>query len=524
MPSFKPPQQFNFREPQGWPEWRSQFQRFRTANELTDKSGEVQVSSLIYSMGPEAENIFTQFGLVDADANDFQTVIGRFNAYSEPKRNVIHERAKFHKRNQKEGESVEEYIRHLYELSEHADFADSESTIRYRLVLGLLDQELSEKLQLESELTLTKAIQLARQSELVKSQIREQRGLAHSSVDAVRGRGSGHPKRQYHARSGGTCSKRGQGRGQELQSKQSTGARNSIQNCYFCASSHLRRQCPAYGKVCKACNKPNHFARFRACKKKAVSELQAEQSGEYHLFSVTNSSNEAPRRVSVKLNGTDRGTSFKIDTGADVSVMSLQTYNNMLRKPPLQKTAAVLRSPGGTLDCKGKTEVTARVKGVDYPLRIYAVSSATECLRSREAAARMRLIRRVDTVKKPEETLFSELDAKSCEMCTCENQTQRWQPTIQPVDSKKSANSSSTEGERWTPKDGRNGHHRADTRANRLVRRYCDSTKERRWGADLHWLQKAERCDQAWKICLTNSWRHPSQTEGIHHLYQVGCV
>ena len=217
-------------------------------------------------------------------------------------------------------------IRHLYELSEHADFADRESTIHDRLVLGLLDQELSEKLQLESELTLTKATQLARQSELVKIQIREQRGLAHSSGDAVRGGGSGHPKRQYHAHSSrGTCSKWGQGRGQELQSKQSTGARNSIQNCYFCASSHLRRQCPAHGKVFKACNKPNHFARSRACKKKAVSELQAEQSEGYHLLSVTNSSNEAPWRVSVKLNGTDPGTSFKIDTGADVSFMSLQT-------------------------------------------------------------------------------------------------------------------------------------------------------------------------------------------------------
>ena len=90
--------------------------------------------------------------------------------------------------------------------------------------------------------------------------------------------------------------------------------------------------------------------------------------------------------------------------------MSLQTYNNMSPKPPLQKTAAVLRSPAGTLDCKGKIEVTARVKGVDYPLRIYVVSSAIECLLSREAAARMRLILRVDTVKKPEETIFSELD------------------------------------------------------------------------------------------------------------------
>ena len=60
-----------------------------------------------------------------------------------------------------------------------------------------------EKLQLESELTLTKVAQLGRRSELVKLQIREQRGLEHSSVDAVRGGGSGHPKRQYHT-AGGT--------------------------------------------------------------------------------------------------------------------------------------------------------------------------------------------------------------------------------------------------------------------------------------------------------------------------------
>ena len=30
-------------------------------------------------MGPEAEKIFTQFGLADAEPNDFHTVIGRFS-------------------------------------------------------------------------------------------------------------------------------------------------------------------------------------------------------------------------------------------------------------------------------------------------------------------------------------------------------------------------------------------------------------------------------------------------------------
>ena len=67
-----------------------------------------------------------------------------------PQVNVIHERATFHKQSQREGECVEEYVRSLFELSEHAQFAEKEETIRDRLVLGLQDQELSQKLQLET--------------------------------------------------------------------------------------------------------------------------------------------------------------------------------------------------------------------------------------------------------------------------------------------------------------------------------------------------------------------------------------
>ena len=73
----------------------------------------------------------------------------------------------------REGESVDEYVRSLFELSEHAQFAEKEETIRDRLVLGLQDQELSQKLQLESDLTLAKAVKIARQHELVKTQIKE---------------------------------------------------------------------------------------------------------------------------------------------------------------------------------------------------------------------------------------------------------------------------------------------------------------------------------------------------------------
>ena len=70
---------------------------------------------------------------------NFERVLQEFDKYFVPKKNVIHECATFHRRSQREGESIEEYIHCLYELSEHAELAEKETTICDRLVLGMLD-------------------------------------------------------------------------------------------------------------------------------------------------------------------------------------------------------------------------------------------------------------------------------------------------------------------------------------------------------------------------------------------------
>ena len=38
-------------------------------------------------------------------------------------------------------------------------------------------------------------------------------------------------------------------------------SQSGIRNCKYCGSSHQWRQCPAYGKTCKACGKKSHFAK-----------------------------------------------------------------------------------------------------------------------------------------------------------------------------------------------------------------------------------------------------------------------
>ena len=91
----------------------------RCHSAIANKDGEVQVSTLIYTLDGEAEKIFGSFTFFEEE-DDFDVVMAKFDDYFIPKRNVIHERACFYQRVQRAGEKVETLIRALYELSEHA--------------------------------------------------------------------------------------------------------------------------------------------------------------------------------------------------------------------------------------------------------------------------------------------------------------------------------------------------------------------------------------------------------------------
>ncbi|UYV79808.1 K02A2.6-like [Cordylochernes scorpioides] len=99
-----------------------------------------------------------------------QSHIEAFDNHFIGKRNVVYERALFGLRSQRPEETIEEFVTVLHRISEHCEYANlREELIRDRLVLGVKDRKLSEKLMLNENLTLAKAVEIARQWEAVMS-------------------------------------------------------------------------------------------------------------------------------------------------------------------------------------------------------------------------------------------------------------------------------------------------------------------------------------------------------------------
>ena len=167
----QPPSAFSFRTPDEWPRWKKHFEQFRLASGLSGEGQEKQVSTLLYCMGEDADDTLTSTNITAAERKQYQSVIEKLDEFFQVRRNVIFERARFNRRVQKEGESVEQFITSLYSLVDTCDYGDlKDEMIRDRIVVSIRDQALSERLQTVADLTLEKAKTLVRQREAVHEQ------------------------------------------------------------------------------------------------------------------------------------------------------------------------------------------------------------------------------------------------------------------------------------------------------------------------------------------------------------------
>ena len=324
----QPPEPFNFRNPDDWPRWKRRFEQFRSASGLSEDAAKKQVNTLLYCLGEQAEAVLASTNVTEAERQVYDTVVAKFDAFFKIRRNVIFERARFNRRNQLGGESAEQYIMELHKLAENCDYGGmTTEMIRDRLVVGIRDAALSQRLQLDADLTLEKAKKMIRQREAVEEQQQVLKGAGEaSSLDGIQFR------RNPRAKAGKTY-KPAAASGREKP--------KSTKPCTRCGKGqHPRDKCPAKDATCHRCQKKGHYS--NQCFSKQVSEIAGESFLDTAFLNTVSADQTTAWVERILLNGCE--TTFKLDTGAEVTAISEETYLS-IKKPQLTSPQKILYGP-----------------------------------------------------------------------------------------------------------------------------------------------------------------------------------
>ena len=384
-----PPEPFNFKQPAEWPRWKRRFEQFREASGLSGENDTKQVNTPLYSMGEDAEDTLLSMDPTDEERVTYDGVIAKFDGFFKVRKNTIYDRTRFNRRVQEEGESIEQFITSLYGLVDLCEFDRlRDQMIRDHIVVGIRDKALSEQLQTDPDLTIDKAKRLTRQREAVHDQAGHMNGNgAEKRVDKVSSKHAAQKKKQG-------------------ASRQPLGSSSSGNKCSRCGKRpHSKQDCPARSITCYSCKKVGHFSSQCFSKhKKRVSDIKAKAQSEElgtnedikYLNVITLGPNQSSLNTTLSVNGKD--VSFKLDTGAEVTVVSEAILP--LRGASLKNTPIQLFGPAGkSLEVLGQASVKLSYDSRSATQSIFVVKGVSTNLLGLPAIRALQLLTITDEVE-----------------------------------------------------------------------------------------------------------------------------
>ena len=105
-----------------WVEYTERIEQYFQANDIR---AEKHVAVLLSAMGGKSYSLLRSLTAPEKpSAMPFVQLVNVMREHLSPKPLLIAERFRFHKRNQKEGESIVSYVADLKKLSEHCEFGN----------------------------------------------------------------------------------------------------------------------------------------------------------------------------------------------------------------------------------------------------------------------------------------------------------------------------------------------------------------------------------------------------------------
>ena len=360
---------------------------FAFGGPLKGKSEEQRCNYLMLWVGEKGRDVYKTWNLTSEESKKLSTYYEKFEAYVKPKSNNIFSRYKFHTIVQQEKESFEQFLTKLKIEVKDCGYKEPDEMVRDRVVIGCYSQKLREKLIQEgSELTLEKAVDIAQTQEMSCTQLR-----CMTTEDQ-----NVHSLREQRAR--------------KFKYKDDKRPRKPIEHehpCGKCGLKHEKSKCPAEGKKCAKCTKPNHFA--RVCKSKpkerksvyGVEENQDSDDEPYMFVGAIGTKDATGGKEwyeDIKIAG--KTINVQLDTGARCNVVLTKDLQQLGTKISMMEPEAKLKSYSGhVIATKAVTTLPCVYKEKTYHVKFHVVDIPAPPVFSANTCKEMGLIKRVHSFK-----------------------------------------------------------------------------------------------------------------------------
>ncbi|CAM4476884.1 unnamed protein product [Lepidochelys kempii] len=311
--------------------WIHMFETYLLAISATEISEVRKRTLLIHCLGAEGQHIFYTFPLAD---DKYETALTALKNFFVPKVNVVANCYRFHQSGQKPGETIMQYIASLRSLIVICDFGNmADEMIRDQLIEKTTMLHVRERLLLEPQLTLEKAITIGTQIESATAEAKIMSMNKGGTVPAVTLLQKSSLPLQTH-----NCKRKTN----EKPSNQQI--QNTVKACFCCGSpQHLANYTGCLVKVaqCNHCKKIGYFA--KVCRSSQFNEqVHAVTIPDVTVLSLDKiTTAHIPEQIKCTVNvsalpsGKQHSIQLMLDTGSAVSILPDSIYLHYFKDVPL---------------------------------------------------------------------------------------------------------------------------------------------------------------------------------------------
>ena len=301
-----------------WEEYVEQLEQFFLANDIEDEGKKRAV--LLSSCGSKSYSLFKNLTAPDQPKDKaFEVLKTLMKDHVNPTPSIIMQRFKFYKRDREPTENVATYLAELKKLSRDCDFrASLNDMLRDRLICGVRDDKIQQRLLSEANLTLDGAVTLATAVERAQSNLKDLRDVndlpnvhaVHTVQQKV--------KKRYAQKSSFRCGK----------GHPAVECRFKNAECFVCfRRGHIATVCDEKGKGTTIKQKTtskkqgaDHVTSNNVEDVKAVECDDGEQIEYIHSIHTMRHKKVPPFNVTLKINGLV--VRMEMDTGASLSIIN----------------------------------------------------------------------------------------------------------------------------------------------------------------------------------------------------------